>query len=434
MKNLVIVHLESVCNNLLYNGSEEVFPNLSQIAEKCCVFTNYYSTASSTIMAVGDLMYGDPYQLEKCRNLDSVYKQRTMRSTFELLEEKGYQTSAYIYPHLPNKMDRLNLKKLFGHAAHYEDCAEQDQFHKLIKDAIKSERKFAIYVYNNTSLLSSPFRAENVGHDFLETVEESYRNIDQTADFIFQTLQSEHVLEDTVVLLFGDHGDDLFSHGLTHGFTHAIEPYASVIRTPLMIYSSQIQQSNITDLVNTLDIRNMILPLLEDKTVAKDTWYPKRNFSFSRNLFWNQKSSILNKAYSVTDGRYMLMVSPEGLELYLCKYDVFGTVNLLNFFDLYDKTIRLKKEIKYIEGIHIEYMLKKPAGPMTREFTKLREELLNHLEQMQIRTGIKLDFKPWFQRIRKNDQIQKELKHTAAHSIIDQRIRGIIQCVTRFVS
>ncbi len=434
MKNLIIIHLESISHNLLHNGSKEVFPNLSRIAENSCVFSTYYSTASSTIMVIGDLMYGDPYQLEKSRDLSGVYKQKTVKSTFELLAEKGYQTSALMYPYLSDKTDRINLKKLLGHSAHFEAAAEQDQFHKKIENTIKSGQAFALYVYNSTSLLSSPFRTQNVDHCFLETIEESYRNIDRTTGFIFQTLQEQHMLEDTVVVLFGDHGDDMYSHGFTHGFTHAIEPYASVIRTPLMVYSSQIRQSNITDLVNTLDIRDMILSLLENENISKDTWYPKRKFSFSRNLFWNQQSTVLNKAYSVTDGRYMLMVSPEGLELYLCKYDVFGTVDLLNFFDLHGKTIRLKAEIRFIEGIHIEYMLKKPASSISREFTRLREELLKYLEQIQIHTGIRLDFAPWFQHIRKNDQIQKEIKRAAAHSIIGKRLRGIIQCVTKFVS
>lgn len=436
MKNLILIHLESLSNNLLYHASEEIFPNLFHIFKKGLFFPNYYSTATSTIMTVADLMYGDVYQLEKAHNLDDVSKQKTIQSMFMMLETKGYSTSAYVYPRFAkeNRMDRVNLKKIFGKDTHYEELSETDQLRDKIANTIKSRRAFALYVYDYTSLLSSPFRTEHVDGDFLEVAEEGYRRIDRTVGFVFEALQKENILENTVVVLFGDHGDDLYSHGFANGFTHAIEPYASVIRTPLAIYANGVRPGIISNLVNTTDLRNMILSLVSESDLESAMSNTTRKYSFSRNLFWNQPCGALNKAYSITDGRYMLMASPKGLELYLCKYDVFGTVNLLNFFQMHKGNIRLRKELDHIDGVHVEYMLKIHADTIIHEFGKLRAELIKNLEYMQNQTGIKLNFRQWFQSIRINEQTQKEIKGAMIQNRIEKKMKGITGWADKFVS
>ena len=96
-KNLLLVHLESL-NVLNYRMNPELFPALREIEKQCMVFDHYYSTATSTLMAIGDLLYGGMKIYEVCDSLDFIPKEYCYSSSlFDDLKEQGYHTGIYIY-------------------------------------------------------------------------------------------------------------------------------------------------------------------------------------------------------------------------------------------------------------------------------------------------------------------------------------------------
>ena len=48
MKNLVVIHLESV-SNLIFRMNSQFFPNTRKFQERCLNYNNYYATATSFI-------------------------------------------------------------------------------------------------------------------------------------------------------------------------------------------------------------------------------------------------------------------------------------------------------------------------------------------------------------------------------------------------
>lgn len=56
-----------------------------------------------------------------------------------------------------------------------------------------------------------------------------YRNVDNTLENILRILEEKDILKDTIIICYGDHGDDYWSHNLNGGFAHGIEPYSNMI-------------------------------------------------------------------------------------------------------------------------------------------------------------------------------------------------------------
>src|SRR5678815_896480 len=100
-----------------------------------------------------------------------------------------------------------------------------------------------------------------------------------------QTLEQKGLLDDTLVVLYGDHGDDCWTHGYKGGMIHGTEPYTEIIATPFAIRDSSLEPGMRSDL-------------------------------------------------SITDHTYTLMASSRGLEMYAHRLDPGNHFNLLHFFAL----------------------------------------------------------------------------------------------------
>ena len=95
-------------------------------------------------------------------------------------------------------------------------------------------------------------------------------------------------------------------------------------------------------LIQTSDLREMIIKLLNGKNISR---LPDRRYIISRNEYAAQpvREESFNKAYSVTEGRYLLMVSGKGLEMYDTKKDPACQNNVLRFF-VYKNGILIENE------------------------------------------------------------------------------------------
>ncbi len=51
---------------------------------------------------------------------------------------------------------------------------------------------------------------------------EGYKYFDKEVRYIFELLKDKNLLSSTSIIFYGDHGDDIYSHGYHEGLTHAI--------------------------------------------------------------------------------------------------------------------------------------------------------------------------------------------------------------------
>jgi hypothetical protein len=170
--------------------------------------------------------------------------------------------------------------------------------------------------------------------------------------------------EQTVIIGFGDHGDEPWSHGVNRGYCHAIAPYSSICWTPMFIFDNGEHQGMSEKLVSLVDLNHTIGSFMtrgvtdipsEDRKKRDaaleigegcDILTQQRSFVFSQNMFALQLEHSdpergMEKGYAITNGDYRLVVSsggPEGkrygMELFCDQIDPTNSRNLLDFFEL----------------------------------------------------------------------------------------------------
>lgn len=329
MRNFILIHLESV-SKLILKMNSELFPNLNKIMHESIYYSNYYSSATSTLMVMSDLCYGGMYR-EKCTKLENEFNDMGDHiSLFDELKEEGYSCKGIIWPKLTTYSKLVN-GHILGKELEVEAPRNYEDFIHSIDKNIAESHTFALFVGNYASHVSYRNVQEIKGSNSLSRCKEGYKLVDDTCEKIFESLTKHGKKEETVVILYGDHGDDYWGHRLHNGYTHAIEPYSNIIHTPLIVWNSMAGKGVSDELLSTLDIRDKVLNMLHNKPQKVD-----RQYIFSRNIYANQKNKVLSlgKGYAVVSDDYILMVSIRGLELYNVVLDPTNACNLLEFFDM----------------------------------------------------------------------------------------------------
>lgn len=358
MRNLLLIHMESL-NQLNYQMNKEYFSNLQKWEQKSVSFSKYFSTATSTCMVLSDLAFGGGLQNEPSKNLtSSLAKYCYQSSVFDKLSQKGYQVKVLAYPIGAQKM---NEKNFIGFHTQLEETNSYGDYMESLDAALTTENPFAMWSCNFISNVSYNHFMENAkSQSSLERWSEGYRYMDGFVDDLMKLVEKKGLLDNTTVIFYGDHGDDLFAHGHHGGLAHAIEPYATLIHTPFWIYDSRLEARKITgQLINTTDIRGIIEYLLEMPVgiyPKNELKLPERNYSIARNAYAAQRvrAGYFNKGYSLTDGKFLFLVSNYGMELYQIDMDPACQHNLLQYFDLDGEELKLNIE-KYV-GLKLHFL------------------------------------------------------------------------------
>ena len=379
-KNLILFHLESL-NTLMFQLHPELFTNLRKIIEKSTYFSNYYSTATSTNMVITDLFYGDRNQFENVKNLKEIFSSEVSKSTlFEVLDGNGYYTKQFYYCYCDG--DSEDLRDRLCNKSDYwlNENPAIDEFSSEFESSVLVGRKFAYFIHDDESHISHIHQHNKKIQDKLSNDElflYRFKQLDNTVGNVFSILEKTGKLCDTIVVLYGDHGDDFFSHGMHDGYCHAIEPYSFITHCPLVIYSLEGTNAVNTGLLSTVDVYELTLSYL-----GLSGCKIENEFVYSRNLFSKQKlcKNSFNKSYSVTDGRYTLIVSSDGLKMYSNMIDVLNGKNLLDFFALKNGKIYFVCKYDYYTSGHIKsFLTDRYKNELVHKFSILHEQLLNYV-------------------------------------------------------
>ncbi len=380
IENVIIVHLESLNEDILWKECETgVLKNIKYLKDTGTYYANYYSTATSTIMAMSDFMFGDRMACETSASLQNFCLQ-DKKNLFTILEELGFQNFVYMYPEFRGA-DLINANKIFKGSKKFSCANRYEEFLQGIGETISQNDRFCMYVYDWTSLNVNEY-IKNPDLTLEKLCVMRYRHIDETVGFLLDALQKSNKLSNTLLVLFGDHGDELYAGGFHYGFTHAIEPLYSVIKSPLIIHYGDTEGCVADELTDLTDIKDMIARIV--CTGEKHVERPSRKYSFARNLFINQKSKRLNKSYSVTDGSYLLVSSVRGMELYFTRYPCYRYINLLNFFTLSKHSgLKYKNYLRDFIIQHYDAMIARNVKEFQKVFLELSRVLKMELSRME---------------------------------------------------
>lgn len=403
MKNIVFLHLESV-SKLILQMNHELFPNIRGFQEKCLCYNNYYATATSTAMVLNDITYSDFYRLENTKLFGEFIETHKDATSFvDVLADKGYRTLGIHYPAaLGNEINP-------GHMyAQQSDLVNYNNYQKAIDDvagvmdsALAANEPFLIYFCNEVSHLCYTDNRKFYIRNSTERWEYGYATIDATVGDILNLLQDRNIMKDTIVFLYGDHGDDFYCHDYNGGFAHSIEPYDNIIHTPFMIYDEKIGAGEIDDIVCSLDMKQLVYNLAEvgieeENTYIYDKYHCKREYVFSRNLFAGQIPENINgyisnvrKSYAITTKDYSLILTNEGLRMYLKKLDPTCNNNILDFFYLTDNKIRHIGELDYLCVHYKSYMGHGSVDEICKTYKRMKKIMIDEMERLEKETLIK---------------------------------------------
>lgn len=287
-KPLNIVWL--ACESLRYDMlNPEIMPGLWDFSQKSHRFTHHYSGGNGTRMGLFAMFYGlyGPYWF---RFLD----ERRSPLVMDILQQQNYQLSMYTsasfsYP----EFDRTIFVNIPKEKLHEQESGQGWQRDRknvsemlsFIKKRKKSrpfmtfmffESPHARYYFPEESIIRRPYLAElnyatmDLKKD-IKLIYNRYANschhLDSQLTRIIHFLEQEKLLDNTIVLVTGDHGEEFLENG---HWGHNSEFTDQQTRTPLVFYVPGSGHSVVNRMTSHLDISPTIMRLLGVKNKPGD--------------------------------------------------------------------------------------------------------------------------------------------------------------------
>lgn len=393
-KNLVFIHLESISNTILWQYRAEL-KTIWWMMQQSFFYNRFYTSATSTVMSLQHIWNGasDIY--------DSV-------STFGQMHERAHPSQKAYYidytgapgvntiPYLAalagyDVPDRVTFVHEFQTTERVEKernivkGPDHDALLPVISAALAQKVHdgvpFTFFYVPGITHVTCEDRVKNAATSFSDRFRLGYIRLDEQVKNVLGLLHAYKLMDNTIIVFYGDHGDELWSHGLIGGWCHVTTPYASLCWTPLFIYDSDCAPGSSDQVVSSIDLKETLLKRLvpgfePEKRTFSENWknyapewngcrtleHPvpfkrspfcgvdagkeTRKYAFSQSLFalqleYNDPVESLVKGYAVTDGIYRLCVTSGGreprdggLEFFCDRVDPTNHRNLLSFFQL----------------------------------------------------------------------------------------------------
>ena len=264
-KNVIVIMVESG-NDILLN--EEYYPNIARLTKNGYTFINNYSPRN--VCSTGNNEMSAMISLYSINNncTANVYQDNTyFESIFNLFKDANYNTNSF-HDHYDEYYARDIIHKNMGSDAYYNavdldldfkysygswasDEELMENYLEYLRDSDLS-KPFMSFITTVTS--HQPYNGSGYGEAYADLFPEEYPDelkyymsklkvVDNAIGILLEGLESLNILDDTVIVLFGDH------------YPYAIEPdtlnleldYDATIdsnadQVPLIIYNSELEE------------------------------------------------------------------------------------------------------------------------------------------------------------------------------------------------
>lgn len=283
-KNVIVILLESV-NNIMIN--EEYFPTLYKLYNEGLTFTNNYSPRNNC--STGNNEFSVLTSLFTINNTCTANEYRTntyYQSIFNLFAKEGYTansfhnyTEKYYYRNIIHK----NIgSKYYG--VEDLDIPYSNKYEEWPSDVELIEKSFDIFsrnepyiTYMATVTTHQPYgKSSEYGDLYLDKFKDLDVSIsvkrylskmtvlDQAMERLLQLLEENGELEDTVLVMFGDHYPyGIKTSELQKMFDYDLEERKEIERTPFIIYNSEIEGKKFDQYTTFINILPTIANLFD---------------------------------------------------------------------------------------------------------------------------------------------------------------------------
>ena len=303
MKNVILITIDCCRRDVFgcYGNQSKLAPFIDSLQNKCIAFTKAHSVGPYTKASFPGLL-ASSYCMEH-RWQQNCAKEWVLVS--EVLNRNGIATAGFHsnpylsaffgwnrgwfvfmdsmkdkvtpeYPYL--KGDIINKKiekwitfhtgggsyKPFFLWVHYMDIHEpyipKREFIDVVDSSIQIDKKEMFALYKNVLLKRDASDNETV--NILKKLYHAHvREADGYVEQLFEILKKLNLLNDTVIMITSDHGDEFGEHG---GLSHDSTMYSELIHVPLIICEPGRKESAVCDtLVSAVDIPPTITKLFD---------------------------------------------------------------------------------------------------------------------------------------------------------------------------
>lgn len=369
--NLIIISIDTLRTDHMgvYGYTKNTTPNIDKWAKNAIVFTNATTVVPMTYPSFSALFTGkDPFQTRIVDNRPLPISPNT-KTLAQILKDNGYNTSSFTvlhpddtsfdqgfeytsrytfkYVYFKDKIERYKETDRTGYEQQVAKAIDWMKSNKQKKIFLwihlfdphtpyfppedlrcKFNQKYCKHVADKTLDELDEKRAQyqmcqesDVPRDTIELMKTLYdgeiANSDRLAGLILDELRQLELDKNTVVVLYGDHGEG-FDHN--YYFNHREVLYNSAIHIPLIIKHPSLRNQIISHrLIQNTDILPTIVDLLGIKLdipqidgisfsdefstniLTRFKTRKKRVFAYSVNSTWTK--------FSITDGHYKYIYS-----------------------------------------------------------------------------------------------------------------------------
>lgn len=284
---------------------QTIMPKSWEFAKNAARFTRNYSTGNGTRMGVFGMFMGLPGNY-----WFTFLESRRGAALIDVLQQQQYQMSFYTsakfsYP----EFDKTIFSQVPAKLMHDDNKAgtgwenDRNNVDKLLsfidkRDTTKPfftfmffESPHARYYFPPESIIATPYRDDinyatidkKTFKDDIKPIKNRYINsvhhLDMQYGRIFDYLKTHQLLDNTIVILIGDHGEEFMEHGFWgHNSTFVDEQ----VRTPLVIYVPGMKPAVIDGMTSHMDVIPSIMPLL-------GVTNPSSDYAIGYNILKNEK-------------------------------------------------------------------------------------------------------------------------------------------------
>ena len=263
-KNLIVIMMESV-NEIFINP--DLYPNFYKMYSEGISFNNNYSPRNSC--ATGNNEFSAMTGLYSIQNncTANIYRDNTYSTAiFNLFNNAGYKTSSMhdyteYYYYRNTIHTNMGSGRYYGvqdlgipYFNEYKNWASDEDFMDVAMDITLSDttEPFMLWLttvsshqpYNQSSVEGDKYLSITEGTDYpddLRRYMSKLKTLDNALGILLDRLETAGILDDTVIVLFGDH----YPYGLKDTTINQVLDYDlndyEREKTPLVIYNSEIE-------------------------------------------------------------------------------------------------------------------------------------------------------------------------------------------------
>ncbi len=312
IKNVILITVDSLRADHLeiYGYKNLETPNISELAADGIVFTNAYANSPGTpssfpaiLTSTYPMMYGGyeglstlrPYLPEILKNngiytiginsnpylsrrfgyhrgfnffYDDIFSRETgikgrIKQGIKFIETI-LGSPPYTTGYVLNKIAKTHIEKVkdrsFFMWIHYMDVHIPYAYKNRVKNILYRRR---IRELNRTVIEVSQGKKLEIPEDMLSEIIELYdegiRRVDDIIGDLLKFLQKSGLMEDTLVMLTSDHGEEFMEHG---GLCHMPKLYDELLHIPLIVNSPSLKRKRVDIIVDQLGIAPTISSVL----------------------------------------------------------------------------------------------------------------------------------------------------------------------------